>query len=53
MTASMLPRQVKQWIEDKVDSGLNWQAMKPMLRISANVLDAVRALFILVYEISK
>lgn len=53
MTASMLPRQVKRWIEEKVDSGLNWRAIKPMLRISADVLDSVRTLSVLDQSVSE
>lgn len=45
MAASMLIVKVKQWVEEKVDSGLNWPAIKKMLRLDAAILDAV-SLFI-------
>lgn len=41
MASSMLTIHVRQWIEEKVESGLNWKAIKAMLRIDTDILDSV------------
>lgn len=41
MAQSMLTLQVKQWIEEKVDSGMNWTAIKKLLRLDADILNTV------------
>ncbi|KAJ7282543.1 hypothetical protein C8J57DRAFT_1218746 [Mycena rebaudengoi] len=39
MAGSMLPLRVKEWIENRVADGLNWKAIKPLLRVDAMILD--------------
>jgi hypothetical protein len=41
MAGSMLPLRVKEWIENRVAEGLDWKAIKPLLRIDAMILDKV------------
>ncbi|KAJ6507586.1 hypothetical protein DFH09DRAFT_943012 [Mycena vulgaris] len=35
MAGSMLPLRVKEWIESRVAEGLDWKAIKPLLRLDA------------------
>jgi hypothetical protein len=41
MAGSILPLHVKEWIENRVAEGLDWKAIKPLLRIEAMILDKV------------
>lgn len=41
MAGSMLPRAVKEWIETRVDEGLDWRSIKPLLRLDAEMLTRV------------
>ncbi|KAJ7660131.1 hypothetical protein DFH06DRAFT_1472232 [Mycena polygramma] len=43
MAGSMLPIRVKEWIENRVDEGLDWKAIKPLLRLDALILDQLDA----------
>jgi hypothetical protein len=38
---SMLPLRVKEWIDMRVEEGLDWKAIKPLLRLDAAILDHV------------
>ncbi|KAJ7238419.1 hypothetical protein C8J57DRAFT_1528728 [Mycena rebaudengoi] len=39
MAGSMLPLRVKEWIENRVADGLDWKAIKSLLRVDAMILD--------------
>ncbi|KAJ7676949.1 hypothetical protein DFH06DRAFT_1080029 [Mycena polygramma] len=43
MAGSMLPIRVKEWIENRVDEGLDWKAIKPLLCLDALILDQLDA----------
>lgn len=47
MASSMLTIRVREWVTEKVDRGLNWPAIKAMLRIDTDILDAVGYLLLL------
>jgi hypothetical protein len=41
MARSMLPRRVTEWINERVEEGLDWRLIKPLLRLDSALLDHV------------